>query len=427
MPDFIFFATDTILKNDGVLGFVMTFEFCVTSHEGTQARVGTITTPHGVIETPAFLFCATKGAIKGMSVAEIKAQNTQILLSNTYHLMLQPGADRVAALGGIHRFMGWNGPVFTDSGGYQIFAFNHGGVSCEIKRSGSAPRKKQVSRISEEGAEFISYIDGRKHLLTPEESIEVQRKLGADLICIFDECTPFHETRAYTEASTRMSHRWALRSLQAFQRHDDGRQALYGIVQGGVYPDLRRESAELISSLPFFGRAVGGCLGATPAQMYEVVGMSLEHLSRKGPIHLLGIGGINDILAGVSMGIDTFDCVSPTRLGRHGGALITPAYWDDANEEPHERESINLHKACFRDDPRPIDASCPCETCQHYSRAYLHHLLKAKELLGMQALVLHNMRFMNRFMSAIRDSIRTNTFANVRANWAPLARNKAAA
>ena len=382
------------------------------------ARAGKLLTPHGVLETPAFLFCATKGTIKGLSISEIKAQHTPILLGNTYHLMIQPGADLIAQLGGLHKFMGWDGPLFTDSGGYQIFSLGYGSVSSEIKGNRKlSPKQKSLLKISEEGAFFASYKDGKRLFLTPESSIDIQQKLGADLICVLDECTPFHAQASYTENSMRMSHRWALRSLQAFQLSDKGTQGLYGISQGGIYPKLRKESAQFISSHPFFGHAIGGSLGASKPQMYEVIDMALEHLSKERPIHLLGIGGIRDIFKGVEKGIDTFDCVSPTRIGRHGCALIKANYWDNAQESFHSREFINLFKSCFKEDPRPIDETCKCTTCALYSRAYLHHLLKAKELLAMSALTLHNVYYMNRLMRAIRNSIHQNSFAHLISEW----------
>jgi queuine tRNA-ribosyltransferase len=387
-------------------------------HSHGKQRAGQIITHHGVIETPAFLFCATQATLKGLSIDVIEANNTQILLANTYHLMVQPGSALIESLGGLHKFMGWSGPVFTDSGGYQIFSLYHGSVSDEIKGRRRGKGLPHPVIVTEEGALFVSHRDGSRHFLTPEKSIQVQAELGADLICVLDECTPLHMTQEQTYASLELSHRWAKRSLAAFEHHGKPHQGLYGIVQGGIYPDFRKESAEFISSLPFFGHAIGGSLGATKSQMREVVDMALTHLPlRDKPIHLLGIGGIKDIFSGVKQGIDTFDCVAPTRLGRHGGGLIQPHYWNDAWELPHPRESINLWKACFGKDPRPIDETCPCVTCQRYSRAYIHHLLKAKEILALTALTVHNVCFMNRLMSAIRHGITTHTLDHVESLW----------
>ncbi|MGL5784924.1 MAG: tRNA guanosine(34) transglycosylase Tgt [Alphaproteobacteria bacterium] len=394
--------------------FSFKFQHVSHSHKG---RLGQLQTPHGKIETPAFIFCATKASLKGLSASQIKQAKCQIILSNTYHLMLQPGSNLIARQGGLHRFMGWDGPMLTDSGGFQIFSLGHGSVACEIKGNRNFHRSPNIQRITEEGATFKSYLDGSMHTLTPELSIQVQHELGADLIVVLDECTPFHVEKQYTESSMHLSHRWALRSLAAFQHLETEKQALYGIVQGGVYPDLRALSAQFVSSHPFFGHAIGGSLGAHKSQMDEVVGMTMENLSPERPIHLLGIGGIRDIFEGVKKGIDTFDCVHPTRLARHGGALIRPHYWDTANEPFHPREHINLKRACFKEDEGPIDATCPCETCKTYSRAYLHHLLKAKELLAFSAITLHNVTFMNRFLEALRQHLKLDTLDILRPSW----------
>ncbi|MGL4426266.1 MAG: tRNA guanosine(34) transglycosylase Tgt [Alphaproteobacteria bacterium] len=394
--------------------FSFKFQHASSSHKG---RFGQLQTPHGRIETPAFIFCATKASLKGLSTSQIKQTKCQIILSNTYHLMLQPGSRLIARQGGLHQFMGWDGPMLTDSGGFQIFSLGHGSVACEIKGNRNFHRSPNIQRITEEGATFKSYLDGSMHTLTPELSIQVQHELGADLIVVLDECTPFHVEKQYTESSMHLSHRWALRSLSAFQHLETEKQALYGIVQGGVYPDLRALSAQFVSSHPFFGHAIGGSLGAHKSQMDEVVGMTMENLSPERPIHLLGIGGLRDIFEGVKKGIDTFDCVHPTRLARHGGALIRPHYWNTAHEPFHPREHINLKRACFREDDAPIDATCPCETCKTYSRAYLHHLLKAKELLALSAITLHNVTFMNCFLEALRQHLKTDTLDTLRPNW----------
>lgn len=383
----------------------------------SKARLGKLTTPHGIVETPAFIFCATKAAIKGATPQGMLKENTQIILANTYHLMLQPGPELMQKMGGLHRFMGWNGPMLTDSGGFQIFSLGHGSVAEEVKGNRGSTRPKSLLKINEEGATFKSYIDGKMHLLTPEYSIQIQRALGADLIVVLDECTPFHVDKAYTERSMHLSHRWAERSLREFERGPSGVQALYGITQGGVYPDLRKISADFVNSLPFFGHAVGGSLGANKAQMEEVVEMAMEPLDPTRPVHLLGIGGISDIFYGVQQGIDTFDCVHPTRLARHGGALVPPSVWESLGENPKGREHINLRNARFREDSRPIDESCGCETCQTFSRGYLHHLLKAGELLVMQALTLHNVHFMNRLLTSIRKAISEDRLLEEKKNW----------
>jgi len=379
----------------------------------SRARLGRLITPHGVVETPAFIFCATKAAIKAVSPSDMKAAGTQFILSNTYHLMIQPGAEVIEKLGGLHRFMGWDGPILTDSGGFQIFSLGHGSVADEIKGRRGNTGNKSLLKITEEGALFRSYLDGRAHLLTPEKSIEIQRSLGPDLVVVLDECTPFHVDKDYTRKSMEMSHRWAERSLQEFTRGDDGRQALYGIVQGGVYEDLRAESCDFVNNQPFFGQAIGGSLGADKTQMREVVALAASQLNPGRPTHLLGIGGISDIFSGVEQGIDTFDCVHPTRLARHGGALVRPSHLPEGKNGDH----INLMNAIFRLDEQAIEPDCPCMVCQKYSRGYLHHLLKAKELLGAQLITIHNVAFMNRLMFSIRQAIQTNTLRAERKRW----------
>lgn len=382
------------------------------------ARLGRLQTPHGVVETPAFIFCATKAAIKGATAQQMKDEQTQIILSNTYHLMLQPGGEIVQKMGGLHKFMGWDGPMLTDSGGYQIFSLGHGSVAQEIKGRRNGFKNKTLRLITEEGATFKSYIDGRVHTLTPERSIQIQHQLGADLIVVLDECTPFHVDKIYTTNSMRMSHRWALRSLAEFNKLNvEGGQALYGIIQGGVYEDLRRESTAFVNENPFFGHAVGGSLGADKAQMEDVVSLTMSLLSKDRPVHLLGIGGVRDIFHGVAQGIDTFDCVHPTRLARHGGALVKAKYWAEA--EYKGAEHINLKNAQFKQDPRPIDEACGCHTCQTFSRSYIHHLLKAGELLAMTLLTLHNVRYMNDLLTAIRQAIREDRLEEERKAWLP--------
>jgi queuine tRNA-ribosyltransferase len=346
----------------------------------------------------------------------MKAEGTQIILANTYHLMLQPGEEIVHKLGGLHKMMGWDGPMLTDSGGYQIFSLGHGSVANEIKGKRMSSRPKTLLKINEDGAHFKSYIDGRMHTLTPERSIQIQQKLGADLIVVLDECTPFHVDKSYTERSMHMSHRWALRSLEEFKRGDDGRQALYGIIQGGVYEDLRREGADFVNSNPFFGNAVGGSLGASKSQMHDIVGTTMSMLSPDRPVHLLGIGGVTDIFNGIVYGIDSFDCVHPTRLARHGGALV-PAPLKLAEEGKADTEHLNLRNQRFRQDERQIDPDCQCSTCKTFSRGYIHHLLKAQELLALQAITVHNVHFMNRLMQSIRHGIKTGTLENEKKKW----------
>lgn len=385
----------------------------IRASQKNKARLGILKTPNGTIQTPAFIFCATKAAMKAVSPNDMVQAGTQMILSNTYHLMLQPGPEVVAAAGGLHKFMGWKGPLLTDSGGFQIFSLGHGSVADEIKGKRQSVRPKGLVKINEEGAKFKSYINGQPYLLTPERSIEIQRLLGPDFAVVLDECTPFHVDKLYTERSTRMSHRWALRSLDEFNKHDNGKQKLYGIIQGGVYEDLRRESCDFVNSNNFFGHAVGGSLGADKQQMYDVVALTTQLLSPDRPIHLLGIGGIRDIFNGVAQGIDTFDCVHPTRIARHGGALVRPPYLPDNTS----REHINLRNRQYQMDFTPLEPDCDCSTCAQFTKGYLHHLLKAQELLAYTLITIHNVRYMNRLLEAIRAAIHADRLEEESKNW----------
>ena len=385
------------------------FGFEIAARDGaSRARLGRLQTPHGAITTPAFSFCATKGAVKAAGPSELADANADIILANTYHLLIQPGPDLVARMGGLHKFMAWSGPMLTDSGGFQIFSLGAGTEAEEVKGSRPDKRNPLLTELTDAGATFRSPRDGAYHHLTPEISIDIQRKLGADLIVVLDECTPFHVDRDYTARSLEMTHRWADRSLAAFERHHDGRQALYGVIQGGIYEDLRREGAEFVASRPFFGHAVGGCLGAHKDQMYDIVDYATRPLADTGrPIHLLGIGGMRDIWEGVALGIDTFDCVTPTRIARHGWALVRQA----------ENHRINMRNARHREDEAPLDPECACRACRTVSRAYVHHLLNANEILGLQLLTLHNMTFMTRLMATIRTALQDGRFAEAKADW----------
>jgi queuine tRNA-ribosyltransferase len=384
--------------------------------KSSRARTGVISTPHGKINTPAFIFCGTKASLKSYSTIDAKKNNSQIILSNTYHLMLQPGSKIIAQHGGLHNFMNWNGPMLTDSGGFQIFSLGYGSVADEIKGRGNLKnRNKSLLNISEEGALFKSYVDGRNHLLSPEKSIDIQRDIGADLILVFDECTPFHVDKSYTAKSMKRSHRWSTRSINSFERKNiyssnggsAGLQALYGIIQGGIHEDLRDESIDFnLNSKSFFGLAIGGSLGSSKEEMYKVVKYTSSKLNNNHPVHLLGIGDPSDIWNLVRWGIDTFDCVSPTRLARHGAALTKS-----------RKGKINLKNSEFKNKIEPIDKTCECETCKHYTLSYLHHLLKSQELLVLTLITGHNIHFMNSLMDYIRDSINKDNFEEAENNW----------
>lgn len=374
------------------------------------ARIGLLKTPHGTIETPNYIFCGTKAAIKGVAPAQMHEARTDIILANTYHLMLQPGADLVQKMGGLHKFMGWDGPMLTDSGGFQVFSMGHGWCADEIKgrnKEKKEERNNSLLEITELGCAFRSYVDGKKILLTPESAMEIQRKLGADLLMQFDECTPYHVTKDYTARSMEMSMRWGDRCLAEFVRHDNGAQAVYGIIQGGVHGDLRRISAGYTKDRPFFGTALGGCLGGTDEEMETVVADSLPYAHPARPVHFLGIGRLRDVFRFVRMGVDTFDCVIPTRLARHGTAFMQGA----------RGETINLLNAKYREDQTPLDPRNGIAASSSFSKAYIHHLLKAKEQLAVQILAQHNVATINRLMREVRAAIRAGTLDSLEKEW----------
>lgn len=376
---------------------------------GSFARLGRITTPHGVIETPNFIFVGTKASVKNLHPFQMREAGADFILANTYHLYIQPGPDLVEKMGGLHKFMGWDGPMLTDSGGFQIFSLGTGTGSDEIKGRGKTGNKSLIKIDEEKGAIFKSYKDGSLCRLNPEISMEIQRKLGADLIVQMDECTPHSADRDYTEKSMHMSHRWGDRSLSAFNKTHDGKQGVYGVVQGGIYRDLREESADYTSSRPFFGTAVGGCLGGTKVHFYEILSWLPTRLHPERPIHLLGIGKIEDIFEGVKQGMDTFDCVTPTREARHGRALMkgVPGGF------------INLRNSKYKEDPTPLDESLGLLSSALYSKAYIQHLLKAGEMLAFQIVSQHNVAVIARLMREIRAALKTGTLEQLRKEWLP--------
>lgn len=373
------------------------FSFEITHTDpGSGARCGRLTTPHGTIETPNYIFCGTKASIKNLSPVQMREAKTDIILANAYHLMIRPGADLVAKMGGLHRFMNWDGPMLTDSGGFQVFSMGHGSCADEIKGRNAGSKKNSLLEVTEEGgAIFRSYADGRKLCMNPEISMDIQRKLGADLIVQMDECTAYQVTRDYTARSMEMSLRWGDRSLAAFEKTHDGSQVLYGVVQGGVYEDLRIHSAQGVAQQDFFGTAIGGCLGGTDAEMYGILESCRPYNHPGRPVHFLGIGRIKDVFQSVRRGIDTFDCVMPTRIARHGMALMKGV--------PGER--INLINARYREDPEPLDETLGLPSSRNYSKAYIHHLLKAEEMLAFQILSQHNVAVINRLMREVRAAI----------------------
>jgi queuine tRNA-ribosyltransferase len=375
--------------------------FEIEARDG-DARTGILHTAHGPVATPAFVPLATKGSVRTLTPPDVSGLGFEMVLGNTFHLFLQPGHELIARAGGLHEFMGWSGPLITDSGGFQVFSLAHGGVADEIKgRRGAIEGGKAVVDISEEGVGFRDLHNGDQRFIGPETSMEIQAALGSDIALVFDECTPFNADRDYTASSMERTHRWLQRCLDWHDAHGPPGQAVYGIVQGGVHADLRRASAEAVAAAAVDGVAIGGTLGRDKPEMYGVLDMTVPHLPAEAPKHLLGIGEIDDLLAGIARGIDTFDCAVPTRLGRHGVALAP---------EPEHRFRLDLTKGAFAEDFSPPVEGCPCEACRHHTRAYLHHLGRAKELTGARLLTLHNLAYTQELVRGARDAIEAGTF-----------------
>ncbi|MEN4100299.1 MAG: tRNA guanosine(34) transglycosylase Tgt, partial [Anaerolineaceae bacterium] len=348
-----------------------------------QARAGVFHTPHGDIETPVFAPVGTQATVKAVTPAQLHEIGATLVLANTYHLYLRPGAGLVEELGGLHSFMQWPQPLLTDSGGFQVFSL------------------AGIRKIDDNGVTFKSHIDGSAHRLTPESAIEIQEQLGADIIMAFDECAPPYD-RAYNERAMQRTHAWAVRCLAARRRAD---QALFGIVQGGVFPDLRAQSAEFITRLDFPGHAIGGLsVGETKPEMHAMIEAVNAILSPEKPRYLMGVGSPEDLVNSVLRGIDIFDCVLPTRLARHQTAMTH-----------HGR--LNLMNAVFAHDVRPIDETCGCYTCTQFTRAYLRHLIVAKEMLGATLISIHNLHLLVSLMQRIRQEIRAGSFTSFASNY----------
>lgn len=352
------------------------FKYTVSATDGA-ARLGKIGMHRGEIRTPAFMPVGTAGTVKAMLPENVRGTGADILLGNTYHLMLRPTAERIHKLGGLHKFMNWDRPILTDSGGFQVMSLT------------------QLRKMSEEGVTFQSHLDGTKILLTPERSMEIQRLLGSDIVMAFDECTPFPATHDEAKTSMEMSMRWAQRSRDGFDVGGDhaATSALFGIVQGSVYEDLRFQSIDALQAVGFDGLAVGGlAVGEGQDLMFKVLDFTMPRMPEDKPRYLMGVGKPDDIVGAVERGIDMFDCVMPTRSGRTGQGFT-------------RRGPINMRNARHKDDDRPIDAACACPTCTQYSRAYVHHLIKANEILGAMLLTWHNLQFYQDLMQGLRDAI----------------------
>jgi queuine tRNA-ribosyltransferase len=355
------------------------FRFEVRARDpDSGARRGRLHTPHGTVETPVFVPCGTQATVKTLSPRDLEEEGVELVLCNTYHLSLRPGAETIAALGGLHRFMAWPRALLTDSGGYQVFSM------------------AELRRITEEGVTFRSHLDGSAHTLTPETAIAIQEALGADIIMAFDDCTPYPATPDQARASMDLTLRWAERCLKARTRSD---QALFGIVQGSVYPELRAEAAARHTALPIDGYGIGGlAVGESKGQMLAVLRHTAPRLPAERPRYLMGLGTPEDLLLGVAAGIDMFDCVMPTRHGRTG-SLFT------------RQGRLSIKAAAYARDERPVDPECTCYTCRTFSRAYLRHLFVADETLGLRLNTLHNLHFYVALMAEVRGALAEGTFA----------------
>lgn len=360
---------------------IPTFSYSLIKQDGA-ARLGEIATPRGIVRTPAFMPVGTVATVKALYPEQVKAAGADVILANTYHLMLRPGAERIARLGGLHTFMRWAGPILTDSGGFQVMSLS------------------KIREVTEEGARFQSHLDGSRHMLTPERSIEIQCLLGADIQMQLDECIEYPAAASEVERAMELSLRWAERSQRAFEKYATAGQALFGIVQGGVHADLRRRSAEALVAMNLPGYSIGGlAVGEGHDAMLRTLDDTVPALPSVKPRYLMGVGTPVDLIEAVARGIDMFDCVMPTRNGRHGLAYT----WDG---------KVNLRNARHADDPAPLDAASACPAARDYSRAYLHHLIKSGEYLGSMLLSWANTAFYQDLMAAMRDAIAAGRFAD---------------
>ena len=364
------------------------FSFSIAATDG-KARTGTIHMMRGDIRTPAFMPVGTAATVKAMKPETVRATGADIILGNTYHLMLRPGAERVARLGGLHKFMNWDRPILTDSGGYQVMSLS------------------ELTKLSEDGVEFQSHLDGSRHMLTPERSMEIQRLLGADIVMAFDECTPFPATREQAEASMERSMRWAKRSRDGFDSGEDhaARAALFGIQQGSLDKDMRAASAKALIEIGFDGYAIGGlAVGEGQEAMFDVLDYAPDQLPADKPRYLMGVGKPDDLVGAVERGVDMFDCVLPSRSGRNGQAFTAQG-------------ALNIRNAKFAEDLAPLDENCACAVCKNHSRAYLHHLIRAKEILGAMLMTEHNIAYYQALMAGMRDAIAEGRFADFAAKF----------
>lgn len=392
-----------------------TFKFESTkAGKGTSARAGVITTPHGKIQTPAFVPVGTQATVKSLTPLEIKETGTKIFFVNTYHTYLRPTLAVIEKFGGIHTFMGWDCPIISDSGGFQVFSLARPKF-IPTDRSEDMP---SLVKITEDGVKFRSHWDGSEHFFTPESSMEYQWKLGSDIHIAFDDCTAYPVTHVVAKKSMKRTHRWAMRSLEEHEKLSEINsiyQALYGVVQGSVFEDLRKESAKYIFSLNFDGIAIGGVsVGESKKEMEHVLKWVVPELPDGKPRHLLGVGEIDDIFVLIENGIDTFDCVQPTRMARMGRVFVFDESYKSYQTNKFE---LDITKKLYAMDTKPIDETCICMTCKQFSRAYLHHLFSVRELLGYRLATIHNMHFINNVVASIRASIINGTFHELKKRW----------
>lgn len=400
-------------------GNVSGFAFKILKEDReSRARLGVIKTRRGYIETPYFVPVATLASVRALGSDDLDALGVQCALANTYHLRLKPGDELIKKLGGLHSFMSFERPILSDSGGFQAFSLGCGREDNINKIGGVFPRrrateenaekKENLTKITDRGISFKSVYDGTWKFLDAKMSMQIQSNLGSDIIMAFDECTSPLSDYDYTKEAMKRTHEWAELSL----KHHDKRQAIYGIIQGGWFEDLRAESTEFIKSLPFDGMAIGGSLGNCKRDMHQILDWVVPKLDDR-PRHLLGIGEVDDIFECVERGIDTFDCVFPTRVARRGGVFISPK----SGGKPENKFRINIKSAQFKDDGMPIDPDCRCRTCRRYMRAYLRHLYLANELSYFRLASVHNLHFMLRLMQEIRESINGGTFMELKEKW----------
>jgi len=397
--------------------FVISFGFKIAKEsEKCSARAGIVKTPHGNFRTPVFVPVATTATVRALSSEDLENLGAEAILSNTYHLHLRPGDKLIRKLGGLHKFMSWDKPIITDSGGFQAFSLGFGmehgvgKIGSFFPRNMSAGKNRKFAFVDNFGVSFKSPIDGKKIRLTSEKSIGIQENLGADIILAFDECTSPLSDYNYTKLAMVRTHQWAEECLK---HHKNKKQALFGIVQGGAYKELRQKSSKFIASLGFDGYAVGGSLGKSKKEMHNILGWVVPLLGNEKPRHLLGIGGVDDLFNCIERGIDMFDCVSPTRWARRGCVYISPE--DGGNKENKFR--MNIKRARFREDKKPISRNCGCYACRNLSRAYLRHLCTANELLYFRLASLHNLNFVLRLVDEMRDSIKEDKFLKLKKNW----------